>query len=240
MKWPTAMRWQRWAKGKYPNLMAQSVQQIINEFSEAVQATTMARKAGLTSKYPWRKSKYRDVIYTNQSATIKNGVLRLPNGKAGRLSIKIPDGVTFSGRIMEATLIFGKVRVVCEVPDLQHPSGPVIGVDLGINTLIAATDGEKAVLIPGRGVKSTVQWRNKRLASLQAKQSTKVKYSKRWKRLQKRKYKLLDKAASRVKDAVHKATRQVADAFPNAKAKKISMTNNDKCFIKSPYSGSSE
>ena len=38
-KWPSKGRWEKWAKGRYPYLHSQSVQQIISEFLEAVEAT---------------------------------------------------------------------------------------------------------------------------------------------------------------------------------------------------------
>jgi putative transposase len=85
-----------------------------------------------------------------------------------------------------------------------------------VNTLVAATDGENAVLISGREAKVTVQWRNKRLAEISQAQSHKAKGSKRWGRLQRRKAKMLTKAKRRIRDIVHKATRKVADVFPNA------------------------
>ena len=56
---------------------------------------------------------------------------------------------------------------ICEVPDDARPQQTVIGVDLGVNTLIAATDGAKVILISGRAAKATIQYRNKQLASIQ-------------------------------------------------------------------------
>src|SRR5439155_9928242 len=90
--------------------------------------------------------------------------------------------------------------------------------DLGVNTVIAATDGEKAILISGREIKATVQLRNKRLAEIVSQQAKKTKGSRRHKRLQRRKYRTLAKAKNKVRDLCHKATRKVANAFPNAKA----------------------
>lgn len=92
-----------------------------------------------------------------------------------------------------------------------------MGVDLGVNTLIAATDGEKALLVSGREAKATVQWRAKNLASMSSHQSGLKKGSRRWRRTQRRKYKMLDKARNRIRDITHKATRKVADTFPGAK-----------------------
>jgi putative transposase len=118
--------------------------------------------------------------------------------------------------LMEVRLAMGRMLIVCEIPDEPRPQQTVIGVDLGVNTLIAATDGEKAVLVSGREAKATVQWRNKHLASIQQAQSKKVKGSRRWKRLQRRKAKMLTKARNRIKDITHKATRKIATAFPGA------------------------
>src|SRR6516164_11862125 len=47
--WPSKARWQRWAirpKGRYAGLSAQSVQQIIGEFGEAVDSCPQLRKSG--------------------------------------------------------------------------------------------------------------------------------------------------------------------------------------------------
>ncbi|HBY96176.1 MAG TPA: hypothetical protein DEP84_19850, partial [Chloroflexi bacterium] len=229
-KWPSKGRWQKWARRKYPNLSAQSAQQIIVEFCEAVNATRQLRKNGDTeARYPWRKPCYRDVVYTNQDARIRDGRLVLPNGQSGTLRIRIPAAIRLPGRLMEVRLCYGRVLLVCEVPDEPRPQQTVIGVDLGVNTLITATDGKRAILISGREAKATVQWRNKRFASIQAKQSGLVEGSRRWKRLQRRKHKTLDKAKRRMRDICHKATRKVADAFSNAT-----------CYVGKPFNGAAQ
>jgi putative transposase len=218
-KWPSKARWQRWAKRKYPNLSAQSAQQVIGEFCEAVESARRLRAGDHpAARYPWKKTKYRSVPYTNQDAKLRDGVLRLPSGKAGALLVRIPNTVTLPGRLMEARLEYGRVLLVYQTPDTVRPAGPTIGVDLGVNTLIAATDGGTAILVSGREVKATIQWRNKKLASAARRQSAMTKGSSRWLRLQRRKRKMLRKADRRIRDLAHKATRQVANAFPNAHA----------------------
>jgi putative transposase len=217
--WPSKAEWQKRAKGRFSNLHSQSVQQTIADFCEAVTATTVLRHDSRPdARYPFRKPKYRCVIFTNQAARVRDGVLTLPCGQAGRLRVRIPEAVNLPGRLMEVRLHFGKVELVCQVPDVVHPTGPVIGIDLGVNTLLAATDGERVVLVSGRSVKSVVRLRNKRIGEITAKQSHKVKGSRRWRKLQRRKYRTLDRAHHQVRDLCHKATRKVADAFPHAKA----------------------
>jgi putative transposase len=220
-KWPSKQRWEQWAARRFPMLHSQSVQQIIKEFLEAVNATRQLRKHHHPeANYPWKLFHYRDILYTNQAARLvedQHGrLLILPNGKSGRLSVRIPTAVQFPGRLIEARLAYGRVLVVCEVPDEAHLAQTTIGVDLGVNTLIAATDGEKAVLVSGREAKATVQWRNKRLARLVSRQSQHQRGSRRYQRLQRRKYKLLDKAHRRIKDITHKATSIIRNEFPHA------------------------
>jgi putative transposase len=217
LSWPSKARWQRWARRRYPGLSARSAQQIVAEFCQAITTIRQLRKNGQpNAHYPWRQRRYRDVLYTNQDARIRGGWLILPNGQSGTLRLRLPEGLPLPGRLMQVRLCCRRVLLVYQLPDQPQPAGATIGVDLGVNTLVAATDGDTAVLVSGREAKATVQWRNKRLASLSARQSHKEKGSRRWRRLQRRKRQLLAKAGRRVRDLTHKATRLVADAFPNA------------------------
>jgi putative transposase len=217
--WPSKTDWQKQVKGRFPNLHSQSVQQTVADFCDAVTATTVLRSSSRPSAcYPFRKPKYRCVLFTNQAARLRNAVLTLPCGQAGNLRIRLPDTVTIPGRLMEVRLHFGKVELVYEVSTIVHPPGPVIGVDLGVNTLLAATDGNQALLVSGRVVKSVVRLLNKRLAEMSAKQSGQTRGSRRWRKLQRHKYRMLDKSRRRIRDLCHKATRKVVNTFPQARA----------------------
>jgi putative transposase len=229
-RWPSRVRWQRWAKGRYPRLSAQSAQQLIGEFCEAVDSCRQLRKNGQTeARYPWRKPRYHDIVYTNQDARIRDGRLVLPHGQSGTLRIPLPSAITLPGRLMEVRLSYGVVRLICQIPDEARSQQTVIGVDLGVNTLIAATDGHKVILISGRGAKATVQYRNKQLAGLSARQAKMTKGSRRWKRVQRRKYAMLDKSKRRVRDLCHKATAQVAKEFPGAT-----------CYVGEPFNDAAQ
>ena len=226
--WPSKADLQKEVKGLFPDLHSQSVQQIVADFCEAIASAEALRKKGEPFGYPHEKPKYRQVIFTNQAAKYRDGFLILPCGKAGKLSVHIPKGIMLPGRLMEVRLNYGCVEIVCQGEEQPRPFGPTLGIDLGVNTVIAATDGAKAVLISGREIKATIQLRNKRLAEITAKQAKKAKGSRRHKRLQRRKYRALAKARNKVRDLCHKATRQVADAFPNAQAY-VGKPFNDAC-----------
>ncbi|HEV8190677.1 MAG TPA: transposase [Ktedonobacterales bacterium] len=198
-------------------MSAQSAQQLIDEFCEAVNSCRQLRKNGqMEARYPWRLYRYHDVVSTDQDARIRNGQLVLPHGTSGTLRIRLPETVTLPGRLMEVRLSYGLVRLNCQVAVEQRSQEAVIGVDLGANTLVAATDGQQVILISGRAAKATIQYRNKHLACIQQAQIGRINGSRRRKRLQRRKYQLLDRVKRRVRDLCYKAVRQVAQAFPHA------------------------
>ncbi len=206
-------------------MSAQSVQQVVKDFCDTLTATTAARKAqkiaGLevTTKYPWRSAHYRNVPYTNQDAVLRGGILRLSHGRGGTqaLSLRFPKKLPLPGRLMEVQLAYGVIRIVCEVgtaPDA--PQGLPVGVDLGVNTLIAATDGTTAVVVSGREAKAIVRYQNKANAELRSRIDRAKRGSKRHKKLVRARHKMADKGARKLRDVLHKATRIVADAFPNS------------------------
>ena len=165
-KWPTKAAWRLEIKGLFPGLHSQSVQMILDDFLEAIASAESLRKRGEPYEYPMRKTTYRQVLFSNQAPRFRDGRMVLPCGQAGSLEIHMPRGVTLPGRMMEVRLGYGSVEIVCEVIIGPQPPGPTIGVDLGVNTIIAATDGDTAVLVNGREIKATVQLRNKRLAEI--------------------------------------------------------------------------
>jgi len=217
-KWPSKSRWETWVKRRYPNLHSQTAQILVADFLEAVASATSLRKKGhAEARYPWRKPRYHDTPYSNQGAKIKGQHLVLPHGKAGKLSIPIPSTVVIPGRMVEVRLTFGKVMIVCQVEEQKRPVERVVGCDLGVNSAAAATDGQTAIVVSGREAKATVQWRNKMLASAQEALAPKTKGSRRHRRLQRRKYAMLQKASNRIKDLCHKTSAKVVKHFPNAK-----------------------
>jgi putative transposase len=228
-KWPPQARWMAWAKGRYPALSAQSVQQVVLEFLGAVAATTAARKAWKARKpgdgtpeprYPWRKRRYRHVTYSSQTLRVADGILYLPHGKADReqrtLCVPMPTGLVLPGRAVEARLELGHVSLICRVPpDAEATTEtPAAACDQGVNSLVAVTNGKKVVVVSGREIKAIVQYRNKALAEISQRQAGRVKGSKRWRREQKAKKRLLARSSRQIRDICHKATRAVARAFP--------------------------
>ena len=85
-------------------------------------------------------------------------------------------------------------------------SGRTCGVDLGVKKLITVYDGEKVLTYHGGEVQSKLRYRNKELGKIQSKQSKCKKYSRKWRKLQKGKKKMLNKISNQIKDILHKVT----------------------------------
>ena len=216
--WPSKADLQKEIQRQFPCLHSQSAQQILGDFCEAIASAATLRTHGEPYNYPQKKPRYHQVIFTNQGAQLREHTLSLPCGTAGRLRVRLPKGVTLPGRVMEVRLNYGGMEIVCAMIEDARTGGPTIGIDLGVNTLIAATDGEQALLLSGREIKATMQLRNKRLAAITAKQAHTTQGSRRHRRLQRVKYQMLGTAKNTIRDLCHKATRKVAEVFPNATA----------------------
>ena len=216
--WPSKADLQQEIKRQFPCLHSQSAQQLVGDFCEAMASAEALRKQGAPYAYPHKKPRYHQVIFTNQGAKVRSGRLALPCGTAGRLTMRLPKGVALPGRLMEVRLNYGCIEIVCVIAEEARTGGPTIGIDLGVNTLIAATDGEQALLLSGREIKATMQLRNKRLAEIAAQQAHTTKGSRRHQRLQRVKSQMLRTTQNKIRDLCHKATRKVAAVFPNAKA----------------------
>ena len=103
-----------------------------------------------------------------------------------------------------------------ELPAAPRPQQTISGVDLGVKTLAAATDGEKVLRIRGGGAKAAVPYRTTWLASRTTKQAGKLKGSRRWKAVQRRKEQLRDQSKRGIRAICHHATAPVAREFPGA------------------------
>ena len=114
-EWPTKAQLQKEIQRKFPGLHSQSAQQTVADFCEAIASAESIRRKGEPFEYPHRKTMYRQVIFTNQGAKYRDGLLILPCGKDGKLTVRIPKGVVLPGRLIEVRLDYGRVEIVCEV-----------------------------------------------------------------------------------------------------------------------------
>ena len=90
--------------------------------------------------------------------------------------------------------------------------GKIVGVDIGQIHIVACSDG---MILNGRKLRSTRQWKDKKLADLQQKLSSKKKGSRECKRLKKAKMKFLKVVKNKSKDILHKLTTGLVATMKN-------------------------
>src|SRR6266699_1158036 len=213
-QWPGQNEMQRVTRGRFA-LHSQSVQAIFRAFLATIDTTRELRKTHpmMRMKYPWRTKRFYPVHWPAQSVSKERGRVVLPMGK-GRKSLILP--IEMPAGAGACTLVWKngfELHVCVESPQAEQAPGSVRAtVDLGeIHLAAVTTDTGKAMIVTGRAIRSLKRQRHQRLGQIAKKQSRCLKYSRRWKNLQRAKNKVRRRVARRVGDMRHKATRQVID-----------------------------
>ena len=178
------------------------------------------------------------VILTNQVCVLHEGrFLKLPKCRDGQADLGPVCGMLKEARVkpmhdrmvLEAVLETGeekeeisgeKLLEMCR--EITFP-GKVLGIDPGVNNLLAVTNnfGEQPLLISGRIIKSINRYYNKELARLK---SAAVRCNGR--KITKRIRALTRKRNNRIKDAMHKISRWVKEYALSHNVKIVAMGHN--------------
>ncbi len=190
-------------------------------FYKACKTAKALRQAGVTdARYPHRRKWFRTSTWKKTGIRVKEGALMLARARGldpVRATLPAPLAVLPASSFSEVRLVWDRAarhytwHVVVDDGITSPPTTAtgVAGVDLGEIHAAAMTDGVSAAVVSCRALRSTIQYTNKRVASIQTKQSRRVKGSSRWKRLQRRKNRFLAQQKRRERDLVHKASRAV-------------------------------
>ena len=216
-RWPGTREFHMATKGKFA-LHSQSVQQVFRALYGAVMMTSTKRSNGdVTAQYPNKPKRLYPLMWTAQSVCVEKGErnrLVLPMGRnrpSLRLKVKgLPDQVG-AVRIVWNNGLELRVRTEAEVREVPTGrEGVRACVDLGeIHLASVATNEGDALVVSGRAIRSQKRLRNKALGEISRLQSRCVRGSRRWKKLQRAKRKLLGRAERRIRDLRHKATHAV-------------------------------
>lgn len=209
--WLTLTDLQKHTQGKF-ELHSQSIQLVCRAFAGNIDSTKENRKHGLKDiKYPWRDKRFYPTYWHGQAVKHQKGKTVLPMGK-GRKPISIPVEIDPNCTIVKLVWNRGfELHVSRDVEvSPRVKTNITAAVDLGeIHLAAVATSSGAGLIATGRGIRSLKQQRHKQLRQISKKQSRCQKYSKRWKKLQRSKNKLLLRIERRIKDLRHKATTQV-------------------------------
>jgi putative transposase len=185
-------------------------------FYNACQTAKACRGAGLVVRYPHKRKCFRTTLWKNTGIRVRDRVVLLSRAR-GLEPIAFP--WTGEGTPLEARLVYDlKQRRYfwhLVVEDGQEPAPSpgdrTAAIDLGEIHPVAITDGEEACIVSCRELRSIAQQTNKELAALQKKQARCTRGSRRSRRLNRARRKLLARQKRRRRDLEHKVSRATID-----------------------------
>lgn len=211
--WPNQTRLQKLTKGKY-QLHSQSVQMVCQAFLANIDSTRANRLMGIRKmKYPWRTKKFYPLAWPAQAIKYKRGKLILPMGR-GRKSLSFKLDLDFTPGAV--SLIWNRgfeihIKVEVELENQKNTANKAT-IDLGeIHHSAVTTNTGEGLIVSGRGIRSLKRQRNVALAKLSRRQSKCIKYSNKWKKLQKTKNRFCLRNERQIREYRHQATRQVVE-----------------------------
>lgn len=202
----TAMK--EFVKGRC-KIHSQSVQAIVELYFECCERTKKLREKGETDwRYPHRRKHFFAVTWKELGITIDGAFLCLSNGRGQKeLKIKLP--VRLRGiEIRHVQLVWHRnqywLHVVIEKPFLNKvQGGNKAAIDPGEIHAVTMTDGQEAVVISGRLLRSLHRLRNKKLRWFQMAISRTKKGSRRRRKLLNAKYRFLNNIDRRIEHVLH-------------------------------------
>ncbi len=194
-------------------LHSQSKQGAVEQYYTALDSYFKALNNHNNPKPPYKTYKFQKVVYKKSAIKLKNGYLRLSNGRGTEpLIVDVPD-INQSPKYAE--LIYDNVQdkyflyivVDVENKEIEYNNDDVLAVDLGqIHPTTTFDSKGNCKIYNGGKLNSFIRFRNKELGKLQNKMSRCKKYSKRWKKLNSAKRKLLSKSSNKINDVLQKYT----------------------------------
>ncbi len=191
-------------------LHSQSIQSVAQQFSANLKATREVRKENPDIRYPYKMKKYFRVQWKAGAIKVKGRNIIFSNGLGNKpLKLRLPRAfANCQPKIVELIWRNGYwLSLVVKVDDKDNVIGSsVAACDMGEIHAIALTDGYEALIISGRKLRAVKQYRNKRVAQLQEAMSKCTKYSRKWRKLNCTKRRIMERTRRRIRDLNHKIT----------------------------------
>jgi putative transposase len=224
----------------YRQLPSQTCQQIIKLMFKNVKSWQKARKEYEKNpnkfkgrpKLPKYKKKTSITIFTNQQIKIKEGFICFPK------MVNLPPIKTKQNNVCQVRIIPKLNHCIVEVVyntvdvEMKEYNGNWMGVDLGVNNLVACTSNENSFIINGKPLKSINQGFNKTRAKMKSvlpllPKNIKSKTGNKIQRGSSNKIQALtQKRNARVNDFIHKTSRIIVNNAIEQNVTKIIVGNN--------------
>ncbi len=188
---------------------------------------------GMGAKYPHKHKYYRTTVWKATGIRVRDGQVLLARARGlAPVVVALPPTLVSlpPAAYVEMRLVYNRVgrryqwHLVVD-DGIQPPltaGDQTLAADLGeIHPAAIANEQGDVVIFTARELRALNQYRHKRLASLQARQSKCKKCSRRWKRLQRRKVYLLARNNRQRRDIEHKVTRAITNHAKAEGAKRL-------------------
>ena len=215
--WRTVRHKGIWLKEKHlkrlftsKKLHAHTADACVESFFASLKSWRERKKAGDPDAHPPRRRKwYFRIEYKRSAMSLKDGKLRLSNGKGNEpLVLEWPWELPKTVVIHWTGTRYEAIATYKQAEPIDRPQGErVAGVDLGEIHMAVSHDGTETHILNGRLLRSKVQYRNKLQAELNSRIDGRMKKGgKRRKRLIRSKKRQLKKIEHQIKDIEHKQT----------------------------------
>jgi len=200
-------------------LHAHSVDAAQEGFYKACKTARACKQVGLkNAHHPYKRKCYRTTIWKKTGIRVEAGLLLLARAR-GLEPVRVNLPAHLAGL---APKVFVEMRLVWDKasrhytwhmvvddgqPNAEPPGQQIAAGDLGEIHPITLTDGEETLVVSARALRAVKQRTHKRLAEIQRLQSAKVKPSRQWSRLQRRKKRFLAQQKRRTRDIEHTVSR---------------------------------
>jgi len=193
------------------NLHSQSVQSVIQQFDANRKTARNLRKDNPAIRYPHKTKRYFRVHWKQQAIRVSGRNIKLSNGRGNKpLKLRLPKSLAnCQPKTVELIWRDGYwLSLTLKVDNEYQPitGNNVAAIDMGEIHAITITDGYDALVISGRKLREAKQYRNKRVAKLQQAMSKCKRYSRKWRKLNRTKRRLMERTNRRIKDLNHKIT----------------------------------
>lgn len=209
-----------------------SKQAMVQQYFNALKGYFAAKKSNKDARPPFRTKKHMSTVWKANAIHIRGTNLVLSNGR-GNEPFVVPLPRTLAGWINNAHIKLAKliwdprnrryyIHLSIEVDGYSlELNETVVAVDLGVIHPIAAFDGKEVRIWNGGELNAKLQYRHKRLSSLQQALSRAKRGSKRYRKLLRAKRRVLRKLRNQFDDILHKITSNFVAWAAQRKASKI-------------------
>jgi putative transposase len=223
--WRTVRHTSIWLKPKHlmrwhtsTKLHAHTADACVQAFFASLSSWRERRKTDPTAKPPRRRKWYFRVEYKRSAMSLKEGQLRLSNGRGNEPLVlnwpwELPQTVVihWNGDQYEAIATYQQEEV-----QAQPAGDKVAGIDLGEVHMAVSHDGEHTNILNGRYLRAKRQYQNKLKGKLSKNIDRKKKGSRRRKHLIQSKQRQLKKLKNQIRDIEHKQTTHLVSTLSTA------------------------